>query len=34
MISIVPIFIKFKPANQISVKKSYIKYYENQFSWC
>jgi len=24
-----PIFMKFKAANQLSVKKSYIKYYEN-----
>jgi hypothetical protein len=29
MISTAPIFMKFQPANQLSVKKSYIKYYEN-----
>jgi len=29
MIYTAPIFKKFEPANQISVKKSYIKYYEN-----
>jgi hypothetical protein len=29
MIATAPTFIKFKPANQLSVKKSYITYHEN-----